>query len=61
MSLATEREITDLKTELARLKAENNYLRKKLYQKQSHILQLEDVALTPSERKILLANKLPVN
>ena len=32
MSLATEREITDLKTELARLKAENNYLRKKLYQ-----------------------------
>ncbi len=61
MASTAQSEITNLKAEIVRLKAENAYLRKKLDKKQTHIQQLEDAALTISERKILLARKLPAN
>lgn len=61
MASVAQNEIIDLKTEIAQLKAENAYLRKIIDKKQTHIQQLEDAALTISERKILLSKKLPAN
>lgn len=61
MISAAEREVSDLKNEVARLKAENASLRKELGYQQTRFQNLEDVSLTLAERQILLNKKLPAN